>query len=730
MKNYKVSVIIPAYNAASSIRACLESLKMQETSAYEVIVVNDASVDNTAEIVRTMGVRLIDRKNNGGAGAARAEGATNATGDILAFTDSDCIVPRDWIRQIIEAFESESELGGIGGVYKITGAIKSSVDLLCFFEEEYIQAVNRREVYSAHPPGGNMAYLKKLWDEGRSGLELKLFQGIASGEDTLISNELRKLKKIKLIPSLHVEHSLPNNAKSYFLRHINRGFSRLTLVINKLTILYDMNFKCLGGLSLLSSTFFLLFSLLSIFFLPFFPLLATAVFFLFFSIHLILSKQFFYFVKRKSLDTDENYKLTWVGYIKMRLLLIVRAFCWVYGSLLAIWQYVSLNLKQAWNIFSSVVHFWRPGKISRLFYFVTSKCNARCEFCFNLDNVIDWEKRKEEELTLEEIRQIARNLKRLPYITMSGGEPFMRSDLVDILRVFHEEARTQWITIPSNGAITENTLKVTEEILTKCPTLFLTIQISIDSLHEEHDQSRKLSGGFDALTKTLQGFSRLREHHKNLRIQIATCYSDFNVNRIPEIAKYCQEHFKYDQQIFYLIRETGELIADKNLHLVPQFIDTVKMNDEREWSGHRKSIWNRVVRVLQGLTYQDLMDIKIKHKYLRPCYATEKFITLYDNGDISPCEVLENKIKYGNIKNFNYDFYKLKKEEKVKESHQKEIIEKKCNCEWMCALPMNMLYDPSSYIRIIRGLFTPGKVYRKKVSTFDTDGPLKPKSFS
>ena len=133
-----------------------------------------------------MGVRLIDRKNNGGAGAARAEGAKNATGDILAFTDSDCTVPKDWIRKVIEAFESESELGGIGGVYKITGTIKSSVDLLCFFEEEYIQAVNCREVYSAHPPGGNMAYLRKLWNEGRSGLELKLFQGIASGR-TLLS---------------------------------------------------------------------------------------------------------------------------------------------------------------------------------------------------------------------------------------------------------------------------------------------------------------------------------------------------------------------------------------------------------------------------------------------------------------------------------------------------------------------------------------------------------------
>jgi MoaA/NifB/PqqE/SkfB family radical SAM enzyme len=323
----------------------------------------------------------------------------------------------------------------------------------------------------------------------------------------------------------------------------------------------------------------------------------------------------------------------------------------------------------------------------------------------------------DDELTLEEIRKIAQKFKRLPYITMSGGEPFMRKDLVEVLQVFHEVTRTQWITIPSNGAITENTLRMTQEILSKCPTLFLTIQVSIDSLYQEHDESRKMPGGFEALTITLKGLSRLREQYKNLRIQIATCYGDYNVHRIPEIIKYCQDHFKYDQQIFYLIRETGELIADKNQHLVEPFIDAVQANDENEWTGHRKSIWSRAVRVLQGLTYQDLVSIKMHHKYLRPCYATEKFVTLYDNGDISPCEVLEEKIKYGNIKDFDYDFYKLKKNE-IKESYQRDIIEKKCNCEWMCAVPINMLYDPATYLRIIRGLFAPEKMICKKTLTF------------
>ena len=348
-KDHKVSVIVPAYNAASGIRACIEPLLTQETQAHEIIVVNDASMDNTAEIVRGMGVRLIDRKKNGGAGAARAEGAKIATGDILAFTDSDCTVPKTWIRQIIETFELEPELGGIGGVYKTTGVIKTAIDLLCFFEEEYIQVVNCKEVYAGFPHGGNCAYLRKVWSEGRSGLELKLFQGIASGEDTLVASELRKLKKIKMVPTLYVEHALPNNVKSYFLRHINRGFSRTTLLINTLTVVSDTSFKCFGGLSLLSSTFFLFFALLGIFMLPFSPLLASVGIILFLLTHLGLSRPFFNFVKHKHLDLDKSYELRWTGYIKMRLLLIVRTFCWIFGGSSAIWQYASKRLKQTWQ---------------------------------------------------------------------------------------------------------------------------------------------------------------------------------------------------------------------------------------------------------------------------------------------------------------------------------------------------------------------------------------------
>jgi MoaA/NifB/PqqE/SkfB family radical SAM enzyme len=105
-----------------------------------------------------------------------------------------------------------------------------------------------------------------------------------------------------------------------------------------------------------------------------------------------------------------------------------------------------------------------------------------------------------------------------------------------------------------------------------------------------------------------------------------------------------------------------------------------------------------------------LVEIKLNEKFIRPCFATEKFVTLYDDGAVSPCEVLEDRVKLGSIKDYDYDFYKLQKMTKMKGLYSKEIVESKCNCEWQCALPMNMLYDPSVYFRILKGLTFPSKI--------------------
>ncbi len=338
---------------------------------------------------------------------------------------------------------------------------------------------------------------------------------------------------------------------------------------------------------------------------------------------------------------------------------------------------------------------------------MTSQCNARCEFCFNLENVVGWKQRKPSELTLEEVTRVAKSFGRLPYLTLSGGEPFMRADLPEVIGAFHRHARTQWVTIPTNAALTNRTVRSVIDILKACPGMFLTVQVSLDSMGEDHDHSQKISGGFVKMGETLRALSRLRTRYTNLRIQIATCYDDFNVHRMDEIAAYLRTNFDYDQQMVYLIRDTRVPITDRNLHLLDGYLERVRQTEAYERGAHEQRLWHRAVRALHSMVYADMAMIKREKEFLRPCHAIQKFVTLYDDGQVTPCEILEHS-GLGNIREHDYDFYKLKKEQQLNAFHRREILDKKCNCDWMCAIPINMLYDPKTVPRTLKALVRPG----------------------
>ena len=84
----KISVVIPAYNAATFLPSCLESVFAQTLKPDEVIVVDDGSSDNSAELATSLGAKVISRKN-GGLSAARNTGIQNASNDWVALLDAD-----------------------------------------------------------------------------------------------------------------------------------------------------------------------------------------------------------------------------------------------------------------------------------------------------------------------------------------------------------------------------------------------------------------------------------------------------------------------------------------------------------------------------------------------------------------------------------------------------------------------------------------------------------------
>jgi len=113
----KISVIIPSYNASRTIRQCLKAATSQAYSDYEVIVVDDASTDETAQLAEKFPVRLIRQSYNQGAAAARNRGAKEGKGELFVFTDSDCVPPRDWLQKITGYFKDPQAVS-VSGMYQ------------------------------------------------------------------------------------------------------------------------------------------------------------------------------------------------------------------------------------------------------------------------------------------------------------------------------------------------------------------------------------------------------------------------------------------------------------------------------------------------------------------------------------------------------------------------------------------------------------------------------------
>lgn len=208
----KVSFVIIAYNEEKNITNCINSIMNQkELKDYEIIIVNDASKDKTAEIIKTFSrnnknISLVDLKENKGRGNARFMGVKNAKGDYLAFVDADIILPKHWLSICLQNIKAGFD--AVGGIAVPDGDIT------------YIS-----QKLSLHPKiiphttgitGSNSIYKKSVFKK------IKLNKDLRGGEDTDLNWNINKAGlKIKLIPNLVVNH----HENIDFVKSVKRMYS-------------------------------------------------------------------------------------------------------------------------------------------------------------------------------------------------------------------------------------------------------------------------------------------------------------------------------------------------------------------------------------------------------------------------------------------------------------------------------------------------------------------------
>jgi glycosyltransferase involved in cell wall biosynthesis len=160
----RISVVVASYNAADTLEECLDSFTLVEYPDFEVIVVDDGSTDNTADIAKRYDapIRLL-QPGRGGLSFARNAGCEAATGEIVAYTDADCIVPPNWLFYIAATY-LEGDWACVGGP-----------NLLPANDNRVARAVDRcpgiathvliSDEEAEHVPGCNMAYNRDILRE-------------------------------------------------------------------------------------------------------------------------------------------------------------------------------------------------------------------------------------------------------------------------------------------------------------------------------------------------------------------------------------------------------------------------------------------------------------------------------------------------------------------------------------------------------------------------------------
>jgi len=110
----EVSVVVCSYNGGATLRECLESLVLLNYPNYEIILVDDGSTDDTPQIAADFPTVRYVRQDNAGLSAARNIGALRARGEVVAYTDSDCVADENWLLYLVHAMQDQG-VNAIGG---------------------------------------------------------------------------------------------------------------------------------------------------------------------------------------------------------------------------------------------------------------------------------------------------------------------------------------------------------------------------------------------------------------------------------------------------------------------------------------------------------------------------------------------------------------------------------------------------------------------------------------
>lgn len=679
-----LSVIIPVRNGAATLAPLLDSLNRAHTEGIngcEFIVVDDGSTDATAAIIADYPwLRVVRHPEPRGAGGARNSGARVARGELLLFLDADTRLREpELLRRCCRFFTEHPAFDAVSGRYyehnptshrfaRYLDAVEAAMQEAALDREtpgtlSGCLCALRRHVFNRL--GGFSEDPRVVLEDPDLGCRLS-----AAGHRLWFSADLCVEHRQpglwhycrELIPRTRHYIHLIRHYGSYIEAMGGRreGVGRLLYFLALPLLAAGLFIPPLawpGGAALLAAGYLSRGVVRRLFRRHQIALLPSALFF-----HLVTSGA-----------------------------LIIGGGLGVLDGLRATLQRRWIDLAVVYAYLKSLLHRRAVGQLTQ---FVTHRCNAHCDHCF------DTPQRQRigagQELDLPRIQQLATTIGPIAHLSLTGGEPLLRDDLAEIIAAYYR-AGVRSISLSSNGSYPERLATLIARLPHIAPRARLMLTLSFDAIGQPHDRLRGLPGLYEKAERSLALLCQARQWTPQLRVHACITLSQANADQVETtIARLAG--WQLDQL---------ELNRLRGSPANPQLAGI----DEGRYATAAAAVGaaNGGSRGLAGLFARlDRLMAQIVRHPQQPwpcggCLAGRRLAIIQADGTVLPCEMLQttrpddaarfNHFSLGNLGNHGDNLTKLLATPQSRRLTD-YIRESECRCSFECAIFTTIAYRP------------------------------------
>src|SRR4051794_3822457 len=299
----------------------------------------------------------------------------------------------------------------------------------------------------------------------------------------------------------------------------------------------------------------------------------------------------------------------------------------------------------------------RRREFNSLFLFVTSRCNSLCRTCFYFDKLNSLD-----DLTVPEIERISETAGPFRKLWLSGGEPFLRPELAEIVGMFAGRNGVGNVNLPTNGLLPDKLFPIMDRMLELCPSTSIDLNFSIDGLQATHDAIRGVPNGFVKTLGTMAEAARRYRGAKRLRRNVLTVITRENQAEVVALAEFLRDRAEIDGHYFQVVRDgapdpslkalTRESVAALHRKLMPFH----RHYADRLFAGLAPGI-RQAARMyyLGNLRFHfDLHESCLEgpEAWPMPCTAGDTSIVIDHNGKFRACEM---RGIVGDLHDYNFD---------------------------------------------------------------------------